>query len=432
MLLVWLIAGSFLLVAFAGLMSAAEAAISVKSRADILALAVESRFRVSLVRIAEDAGTHVNALSFIRVSAETTAAVLVTLAFSFWLESLWLALILSALLMTAVSFVLVGASPRGFGRSNADAILSVTAPIVHAVRVVLGPLADALVAFGNRVTPGVSRNSAFSSEEQLLSMVDEATELAVLEEDERALIHSIFEFNQTVIREVMVPRTDMIVVDASDSIQDATGVFLRTGVSRLPVIDGDIDDVVGILYLKDVVRTAYETPDEAGRLAAGGMAKPALFVPESQKADALLAQMQAVSTHLAIVIDEYGGVAGLVTIEDLMEELVGEISDEYDTELADVVEVEEDVYRVSARLAIDDLGELYGIELEDDDVDTVGGLLTKHLGRLPVAGDEVTANGLVLVADRVEGRRKRLVAVVVRPTEALDEIRAALQREGAE
>ncbi|RWZ51844.1 HlyC/CorC family transporter [Labedella phragmitis] len=432
MLLVWLIAGSLLLVAFAGLMSAAEAAISVKSRADILALAIESRSRTALVRIAEDTGTHVNALSFVRITTETTAAVLVTLAFSFSLESLWLALVLSALLMTAVSFVLVGASPRGFGRNNADVILQVSAPIVHAVRVVLGPLADALVTFGNRVTPGVSRNSAFASEEQLLSMVDEATELAVLEEDERALIHSIFEFNQTVIREVMVPRTDMIVIDAGETIQEATGVFLRTGVSRLPVIDDDIDEVVGILYLKDVARIGYETPDEAGRLTAGAIAKPALFVPESKKADSLLAQMQAESNHLAIVIDEYGGVAGLVTIEDLIEELVGEISDEYDTELDEVVALEVDAYRVSARLAIDELGELYGIELEDDDVDTVGGLLTKHLGRLPTAGDEVTANGLVLVAERVEGRRKRLVTVVVRPTEALDEIRAALAREATE
>lgn len=432
MLLVWLIAGSLLLVGFAGLMSAAEAAISVKSRADILALAIESRSRTSLVRIAEDTGTHVNALSFIRISAETTAAVLVTLAFSFSLDSLWLALVLSALLMTAVSFVLVGASPRGFGRANAEVILQVSAPVVHLVRVVLGPLADALVALGNRVTPGVSRDSAFSSEEQLLSMVDEATELSVLEEDERALIHSIFEFNQTVIREVMVPRTDMIVIGTTESVQEATGVFLRTGVSRLPVIDGDIDEVVGILYLKDVARIGYETPTEAERLSAGDIAKPALFVPESKKADALLAQMQAESTHLAIVIDEYGGVAGLVTIEDLIEELVGEISDEYDTELDEVVALDGGAYRVSARLGIDDLGELYGIELEDDDVDTVGGLLTKHLGRLPAARDEVTANGLVLVAERVEGRRKRLVTVVVRPTEALDEIRAALAREAAE
>lgn len=431
MLLLWLIAGSLVLVGFAGLMSAAEAAISVKSRSDILSIAVESRARRSLLRIAEDTGTHVNAISFIRICAETTAAVLVTLAFSFSLDSLWLALVLSALLMTAVSFVLVGASPRGFGRSNADAILQLTAPVVHLVRVVLGPLADALVAFGNRVTPGVSRNSAFASEEQLLSMVDEATELAVLEEDERALIHSIFEFNQTVIREVMVPRTDMIVVDASETAQTATGVFLRTGVSRLPVIDGDVDEVVGILYLKDLARIGYETPDQAEILTARDIAKAVLFVPESQKADALLAQMQLESTHLAIVIDEYGGVAGLVTIEDLIEELVGEISDEYDTELDEVVDLGDGGYRVSARLAIDELGELYGIELEDDDVDTVGGLLTKHLGRLPVAGDEVTANGLVLVADRVDGRRKRLVNVVVRPTEALDEIRAALDREAA-
>jgi CBS domain containing-hemolysin-like protein len=410
---------AFLLVAFGGLMAAADAAISVQSRADISEMAETSRAQRSLRAIAADPGAHLNAISFVRIIAETAAAVLVTLAFTTIFTQWWLTLLLAALIMAGVSFVLVGASPRSVGRVNSKTILRINAPLIHFLRVLLGPIADALVALGNRVTPSRARSAAVSSEEQLLSIVDEATELDVLEEDDRELIHSIFEFNETVVREVMIPRTDMVTVDASVGLSAAMSLFLSKGVSRVPVVDGDVDEVVGILYLRDLAKLSFERPLGADDVTMGELARPALFVPESKKADSLLRQMQLESNHLAMVVDEYGGIAGLVTLEDLIEELVGDISDEYDREVELVEQVGEGRFRVSARLPVDELGELFGLELDDDDVDSVGGLFSKVLGRLPVPGSTVTVDGLILTADRTEGRRKRLSTVLAERDAAL-------------
>ncbi|MDQ1609640.1 MAG: magnesium and cobalt exporter, family [Microbacteriaceae bacterium] len=407
------------LVAFGGLMAAVDAAISVQSRADIADLAEKSRAKRSLRALAADPSAHLNAVSFMRITAETTAAVLVTLAFSMVFDAWWVTLLLSALIMTAVSFVLVGASPRSVGRVHSKFLLQLASPLVHFLRVLLGPVANALVALGNRVTPSRARSSVVASEEQLLSIVDEATALDVLEEDDRELIHSIFEFNETVVREVMVPRTDMVTIDASAPLGGAMSLFLSKGVSRVPVVKGDVDEVVGVLYLRDVAKLSFEQPLGADEVTMGDLARPALFVPESKKADALLRQMQLESNHLAMVVDEYGGIAGLVTLEDLIEELVGDISDEYDREVELVEQVGDGRYRVSARLPVDELGELFGLELDDDDVDTVGGLFAKTLGRLPVAGSVATTSGLVFTADRTEGRRKRLSTVLVERDAAL-------------
>jgi CBS domain containing-hemolysin-like protein len=276
------------------------------------------------------------------------------------------------------------------------------------------------VRLGDRVTPG-RRAASFSSEEQLLSMVDEATALDVLEEDDRELIHSIFEFNDTVVREVMIPRTDMVTIERTETVEAAMSLFLSKGVSRIPVAGDDVDEVLGILYLRDVARLSFERPKDAAKATVVEIARPALFVPESQKADNLLRTMQLESNHLAMVVDEYGGIAGLVTLEDLIEELVGDISDEYDTDVSEFEELEGGVFRVSARLPVDELGDLFGIELEDDDVDTVGGLLTKVVGRLPVAGSRAQVSGLVLTAERTEGRRKQLLTVLVERDDSLAE-----------
>jgi len=408
-----------LLVVFGGLLAAADAALGVLSRTDLAELAAHSRSRRSLLAIAGDPGAHINALNFMRIVAETTAAVLITLAFASIFTEWWWALLASALIMTGASFVLVGSSPRSVGRANARPVMRFAAPVVRGIRLVLGPIAAALVALGNRVTPGRPPNATFSSEQQLLSMVDEATELEVLEEDDRELIHSIFEFNDTVVREVMVPRTDMVTIDADATMGTSMGLFLSRGISRMPVIGEDIDEVLGVLYLRDVARVVYEQTLDAETLTAAQLARPALFVPESQKADSLLRQMQLESNHLAMVVDEYGGIAGLATLEDLIEELVGEISDEYDHEVPEVEDLGEGRYRVSARLAIDELGDLFGLELEDDEVDSVGGLITKVLGRLPTLGARAEVSGLILIADRTEGRRKRLSTVLVERDAAL-------------
>lgn len=403
-----------LLVALGGWLAAADSALGAISRADLNEMALNSRSRASMLAIAADIGAHVNAVNFMRVVAETTAAVLVTLSFASVFDEWWWTLLASALIMTLVSFVLVGSSPRAIGRVNARPVMKASAWLVHACRMLLGPIAGALVAIGDRVTPGRPRTVSFSSEEQLLSMVDEATAQDVLEEDDRELIHSIFEFNDTVVREVMIPRTDMVVIDSDEVVSTAMEVFLRKGVSRIPVIGDDIDEVLGILYLRDVARLTFEKPLDAVGMTVSSVSRPVLFVPESKKVDELLRQMQLESNHLAMVVDEYGGIAGLVTLEDIIEELVGDISDEYDREVVVVADLGDGRFRVSARLPIDELGELFGMELDDDDVDTVGGLLTKALGRLATTGAEARTAGLVLTAERTEGRGRKLRTVIVK------------------
>jgi CBS domain containing-hemolysin-like protein len=413
------------LVVVGGLLAAIDSALGVLSRADLIEEAEQApRSRKALLALSVDAGAHVNAINFVRVVAETSAAVLVSLAFAFSVDRWWVALLLSALIMTVVSFVLVGSSPRSVGRAHARGLVVATAGFVRLVRVVLGPVADALVAVGNRVTPGRPASASFSSEEQLLSMVDEATELDVLEEDDRELIHSIFEFSDTVVREVMVPRTDMVTIEATATVGSAMSLFLGRGVSRVPVVGRDNDDVVGVVYLRDLARRLHE---HAGHDDApvSTLARPAAFVPESKKADDTLRQMQLDKNHLAMVVDEYGGIAGLVTLEDLIEELVGDISDEYDREVAPHREVSDGVFRVSARMPVDELGDLFGLELDDDDVDSVGGLLTKTLGRLPERGSVVTVSGLTLTADRTEGRRHDLQTVLVERSPVLETARGS-------
>lgn len=405
---------ALVLIGVGGWLAAADAALSVLSRTDLIEISSRSRAGKSLRSIASDMNAHSNASNFMRVLAETTAAVLVTLALAYVLDWWW-ALLAATLIMTVVSFVLVGSSPRAFGRIHAETVIRWSAPIVRTSRSILGPLASVLVAFGDRVVPGKSRTVSFANEDQLLSMVDEATEMELLEEDDRELIHSIFEFNDTVVREVMVPRIDMITLDETATVDQAMSRFLESGVSRIPVVGTDIDEIRGVLYLRDLARIQFEKPSSNFSLTK--LIRPAMFVPDSKKVDDLLRQMQLESNHLAMVVDEYGGIAGLVTMEDLIEELVGDISDEYDRDSAEVQELGEGKFRVSGRLPIDELGELFDLELEDEDVDTVGGLLTKQLGRLPRTGSRVETSGLSLLAERTENRGTRVRTVMVERVE---------------
>jgi CBS domain containing-hemolysin-like protein len=216
----------------------------------------------------------------------------------------------------------------------------------------------------------------------------------------------------------MVARTDMVTVDAHATVHEAMATFLDKGVSRMPVIGKDSDEVVGVCYLRDVARIEHEKPALAKKTTISTLAKPALFVPESKKADDTLRYLQSAQNHLAMVVDEYGGIAGLVTLEDLIEELIGEISDEYDTDVEEIHVLGSDRYRVAAKYSVDDLADLYDIEIEDDDVDTVGGLLTKYVGRLPEGGSRAELEDLILVAEKPEGRRQRVSWIVVTPTPA--------------
>ncbi len=408
-----LLVGAALLLAFGALMVAIDAALGVTSRADLAELGASGRNAASLRRIAADPEAHANAVIFIRVLAETTAAVLVTVAFTLLFDSIWWAMLAAAVLMTGVSYVVVGASPRHVGRQHAKGLLRGSAPVVRGVRILLGPLAHGLVALGTRITPGVARSSSFASEEQLLSIIDEAAENELIEEDDRELIHSVFDFTDTFVRAVMVPRTDMVTVDASASTREAMQIFLDKGISRVPIVDDDADDVVGVLYLKDLVQFGFR--DEAGWRDApiSRIARPAVFVPESMKAETLLQQMKRDAVHVCLVIDEYGGVSGLVTLEDLIEELVGEIADEYDPRADEVTELEPGHFRVSARLGLDEVGDLFGIELEDEDVDSIGGLLGKALGRIPQPGATAEYSGLVMTGGASRGRGRGISTVFV-------------------
>jgi len=420
-----LLVAAVLLVALGGLMAAIDAAFGVTSRADIAELAQYGRSAPALGRISADPEAHANAVVFIRILAETTAAVLVTVAFTLLFDSIWWAMLAAAILMTAVSFVLVGASPRAVGRQHAKALLRTAAPVVRGARIVLGPLAHLLVILGNRVTPGVKRGASFASEEQLLSMVDEAASQDLIEEDDRELIHSVFEFTDTFVRAVMVPRTDMVTVDAAATTQEAMQLFLDKGVSRVPVADGEADDITGVVYLKDLVQFAYRDEKAWRSAPVAQIARAAVFVPESMKAETLLQQMKRDAVHVCLVVDEYGGVAGLVTLEDIIEELVGEISDEYDLRSSEVVDLGEGRYRVSARLGLDEVGGLFGIELEDEDVDSVGGLLGKLLGHIPLPGAAAEYAGLVFTGGTSRGRGRGLATVFVERTPGLEAAEAA-------
>jgi CBS domain containing-hemolysin-like protein len=415
-----LLLAAVLLVSFGGLMAALDAALGVTSRQGLVELAQAGRSARALRRIADEPDAHSNAVVFMRILAETTAAVLVTVALTLLFDSIWWAMAAAAVIMTGISFVLVGASPRSWGRQHAKQLLAVAAPVVRGVRILLGPLAHALVALGNRVTPGVARGASFASEEQLLDMVDEAASQDLIEEDDRELIHSVFEFTDTIVREVMVPRTDMVTVDAAASTREAMRVFLDKGVSRVPIVDDDADDVVGMLYLKDLVQFGFR--DEAGWRDApvSRISRRAVFVPESMKAESLLQQMKRDAVHVCLVVDEYGGVAGLVTLEDLIEELVGEIADEYDPRAEEAVELEPGRYRVSARLGLDEVGDLFGLELDDEDVDSIGGLLGKVLGRVPQPGATAEFGGLLLTGGASRGRGRGLASVFVERAESFE------------
>lgn len=235
-----------------------------------------------------------------------------------------------------------------------------------------------------------------------------------IEEYEQELIDSVEEFSETVVREIMVPRVDIEVVDAEELLEQSLAVFIASGYSRLPVVGEDVDDIVGVLYLKDIARLVHQNPKLLAERTARMAARPAHFVPETKPVSELLQELQASRTQIVLVADEYGGVAGLVTIEDLIEELVGEISDEYDRDVEEIEELADGIYRVNPRVTLDELAEHCDMELEDEDVDTVGGLLTKAVGELPKGGEVVQILGLELTAERVDKKRGRILSIQVR------------------
>ncbi|WP_088318662.1 hemolysin family protein [Kineosporia sp. R_H_3] len=413
------------LVLVAALLAASEAALSRVSRGRAADLHDEGhRGAAALVRVAADPAPTLSVSAFLRILAITSTGACILVLYLTLLPSRWQAVAATIGTATAVSFVLVEVGPRTLGRQNADRVGLVAAPVLRALARVLGPVARLLVLLGNVLTPGKGfRDGPFASEAELRELVDMAGESKVIEADEREMIHSVFELGDTLTREVMVPRTALVSVDHGTSLRAAMSLFLRSGFSRVPVVGDGLDDVRGIIYLKDVARRLHERPDVAAGETVEKVMRDPLFVPDSKPVDDLLREMQRDAGHVAVVVDEYGGTAGIVTLEDLVEEIVGDIADEYDRDEPDVEDLGDGAFRVRSRVHIEEVGDLFGLDLEDDEVDTVGGLLAKALGRVPIAGATARVDGLELVADRFEGRRNQLATVLVRrdPTVEDDE-----------
>jgi len=404
------------LVVLAGVFSAAEAALTTYSRARAEELVGEGRPGAKrLVALLDDRARYLNTAILLRLLCETGAAVLLTLVVLRWYDgSVWPTILTAAGVMLVVSFVAIGVAPRTLGRQHPDRVAPVAAAILTVATRILGPIPQLLIVVGNAITPGRGfRTGPFSTETELRELVDYAEASAVIESGERAMIHSVFEFGDTIAREVMVPRGDVVYIERFKNLRQTLSLFLRSGFSRVPVIDENLDDVVGFAYLKDVVRRDFEDPDVEFTQRVDEVMRPALYVPESKPVDALLSEMQASRQHIAVVVDEYGGTAGLVTIEDLLEEIVGEITDEYDAEQVETEPLDDGTIRVSSRFPIDDLDDLFGFDVEDDDVDSVLGLMAKHLGRVPIAGAHVDAHGLRFVAEAATGRRNKIESVLV-------------------
>jgi CBS domain containing-hemolysin-like protein len=307
-------------------------------------------------------------------------------------------------IMSALGYVGAELLPRSVALRHAEAVACRTAGTVRLASRLLQPVTLPLVWLGARVLPGsVDGAEAFVTEEAIRDLIDEA-DVQAIEPEERKMIHGIFELSETVVREIMVPRPDVVMVSVDRPLREVVEVILANGYSRIPVHYGeDRDDVAGVLYAKDVLKQIHEEGGEEG--AWDDLIRPPYVVPEQKSVDGLLRELQDGQVHMAVVVDEYGALAGIVTIEDVLEEIVGEIVDEYDSEEVLVEELDEGRWRIDARMMVDDLEELAHTTLPDEDWDTVGGLLYGLLGHVPRAGDTVRVDGLRLRAQRVRGRR---------------------------
>jgi len=338
------------------------------------------------------------------------------------LEPRWLELLVAIVGMLLVSYVVIGVAPRTLGRQHSERVALLSAGPMHLLSLALGPIPRVLIAIGNALTPGKGfAEGPFASEAELRELVDLAEQSSLIESGESRMIQQIFELGDTLVREVMVPRTDMIFIERHKTLRQMMSLGLRSGFSRIPVVGENLDDIVGVVYLKDVTKRIFDNRDAETTERVESVMRPAMFVPDTKPVDALLREMQAERMHVALVVDEYGGTAGLVTIEDILEEIVGEISDEYDQTSTDVEHLPNGAVRVPSRLSLDDLGEVFDVELEDEDVDSVGGLMAKHLGRVPIPGAEIQVDSLRLVAEAPTGRRNRLGTVIVSVAERPEE-----------
>ena len=376
-----------------------------------------------LQKVISEKAKHVAVLQLVALALTSAGGVLLTFVFIESSINLNSALIFAIIVVSLVGFIVLGVAPETLGKQKSDRISLITAPVALTIKPIIWPIAKLLVAVGNALTPGKGfKEGPFATAEDLRDLVDQAEEADVIEDEERQMIHSVFELGDTVAREVMVPRTEMVWIEKGKTLRQAISLSLRSGYSRIPVIGEDSDDIVGVVYLKDISRRIFENAEAERTELVDNLMRAAYFVPDSKPADELLRDMQSARVHLAVVIDEYGGTAGLVTIEDILEEIVGEIADEYDTHAPEVNELGPNVYRVSSRIHLDDLAELINLNLSSDDegVDTLSGYLAKQLERIPIPGTSIVVEGWEFVAERAAGRRNKIGTILIRKSESPD------------
>jgi CBS domain containing-hemolysin-like protein len=414
----WLLVAAAVLALVAGWCANAEAALTLVSATGAADRAPGSK-QQRLVTVAADLPRYMSVLLLLKGICEIAIAVLVTAAFVSWLGDDWRAVLSALAVVLGLRYLLTGMRPQtGRIGPRTERTAQRAAGFLFPLTRALGPLPRLLVACGNALPPARRTRPQAGEEGQadraeLRGLVDYLERRTDIEPGERDMVRSVFELGDTIVREVMVPRTDMVFIEADKTVEQALSLALRSGFSRIPVVGENEDDVVGIAYLKDIVAWSHEHPGAEATEKVATVIRPASYVPDSKPVDELLRQMQAQRSHVAIVIDEYGGTAGLVTIEDILEEIVGEITDEYDNEQPPVEWLSDGSARVTARLSATELGELFGVNLEDEDVETVAGLLAHALGRVPIAGSTAAIRGLRLTAENLAGRRNKIGTVLV-------------------
>ena len=407
-----LVVAAVLVLVYGALLSACEAALTRMTRAAAEDLVQDGRRGAERVLDLAERRTQVlGSVAAVRVAVDMLAAVLLTLAVAGLVDRWWAAGLISVALNAVLLGLVVGISPRSVGRRNPDGVLLALSGAVAAVDNTLGRPWRWIESRYGRASALTDAEARAEVTEDLREMIDEIGEAETIEDEDREMMRSVVELGQTLVREVMVPRPDMVTISADKAASAAMRLFVRSGYSRVPVVGEDADDVRGILYLKDVLRHVTEDPGREHH-EVGSYAREAVYVPETKLADDLLREIQVSHVHMVLAVDEYGGTAGLVTLEDLLEEVVGDLTDEHDHAEPEAEDLGGGVYRVPVRLGLDELGELFGTQVEDDDVDTAGGLLTKAVGRVPLPGAVGYAQGLRLEAEQAMGRRRQVATLL--------------------
>ena len=408
------------LLAFAGFLAASEAALTSISR--IVVEELEGKRGGALLRkYSAQPARYLNVILLVRKLCELTATVLLASIFLRNYPSAQ-AMALTVLIMVVLSYVVVGVGPRTLGKQQPHKYARYGIIVAYGLAFILGPVTKLLITVGNAITPGKGfRSGPFTSEAELRDLVDQAHERGLVESNEHEMIHSVFELGETLVRELMVPRTEMVWIEKDKTLRQGLSLALRSGFSRIPVVGTGPDNIIGIVYVKDLAKRALDHHEAEQSENIEQHMRPANFIPEIKMADELLKEMQRNQIHLAVVVDEYGGTAGIITIEDIIEEIVGEIEDEFDDGEDHFTWLTPDKARANATLHIQDLAAQLNIEISEsdfEDVDTIGGLMAQKLGRVPIAGSTISLNGWSVTSERPLGRRRRISSVLIERLDA--------------